>query len=272
MFDPLEKRGSNSKHKAPVQELPQEIIADTPVEASQEVETNHEIETQADSQEIQEPVRQERPQDRNWRELRERADRSERLEREAERLYRENEALRAAKYQQPQQQEDDEVNLAPDDIAEGKHLNKVGKKVDREIRKLQEELNQYKQQTAAAVMEAKVKSKYPDFDSVVSDENIARLRENHPELAQTLSASTDLYSTAVSAYTLIKRLGIYQERGYDHEKAIAQKNAAKPRPLASVSPQQGETPLTRANAFAHGLTTDLKEQLWKEMQAAKKAY
>jgi hypothetical protein len=39
----------------------------------------------------------------------------------------------------------------------------------------------------------------------VSQENIARLREDYPELANTLHATTDLYSKAVSAYTLIKQ-------------------------------------------------------------------
>jgi hypothetical protein len=35
--------------------------------------------------------------------------------------------------------------------------------------------------------------------------------------------------------------------------------------MASISPQQGDSPLTKANAFANGeLTPELKAQLWKE--------
>jgi len=49
-----------------------------------------------------------------------------------------------------------------------------------------------------------------------------------------------------------------------------QANTAKPRPLTSVSPQSGESPLSRANAFAEGLTPELKKNLFKEMQEAKK--
>ena len=85
------------------------------------------------------------------------------------------------------------------------------------------------------------------------------------------NSSNDLYSTAVSAYTMIKNLGI-APKGDDFmvQKAQAQKNAAKPKPLASVNPQQGESPLSKANAFANGLTDDLKAQLLKEMYAARR--
>jgi hypothetical protein len=55
------------------------------------------------------------------------------------------------------------------------------------------------------------------------------------------------------------------------DKLRAQKNAAKPKPLASVNPQQGDSPLSKANAFANGLTDDLKKQLRKEMEDARRS-
>ena len=57
---------------------------------------------------------------------------------------------------------------------------------------------------------------------------------------------------------------------YKTDRELAQKNASKPKPLASVSPQQGDSPLSRANAFANGLTNELKAQLRKEMEEARK--
>ncbi len=51
-----------------------------------------------------------------------------------------------------------------------------------------------------------------------------------------------------------------------------QKNASKPKPLASVNPQQGDSPLSRANAFANGLTEELKDQLRKEMSESRRGY
>jgi hypothetical protein len=52
---------------------------------------------------------------------------------------------------------------------------------------------------------------------------------------------------------------------------IAHKNASKPKPLASVSPQQADSPLSKANAFANmPLSKEVKNQLHKEMIAAMK--
>jgi hypothetical protein len=69
----------------------------------------------------------------------------------------------------------------------------------------------------------------------------------------------------------IKKLGIYTEDTYQADRERAQNNANKPRPLASVSPQQGESALSHANPFAGGLTPELKTSLLKEMEAARKA-
>jgi len=177
-----------------------------------------------------------------------------------------DEALQKLQAQTPVIEEDYSINLAPDDLAEGKHLSKVDKK----IKKLEAQLNQYQQQSSNTNTEALLKSQYHDFDKIVSVENIQLLKEQYPEIAQTLNTSGDLYSKAVSAYTLIKKLGIVPDEQYNADKAKAQANAAKPKPLASVSPQQGDSPLSRANAFANGLTDELQKQLRKEMEQARR--
>jgi hypothetical protein len=198
----------------------------------------------------------------SFRALREK---TERLERER------NEAV--ARAQQLEQErskvveEDEEFHLGADDLAEGKHLSKVQKK----IKRLEDQLQQYEQKNLSTSTELRLKNQYPDFDAVVSPDNIERLKLQYPEIAQTLHSSHDLYSTAVSAYTIIKRLGIHQEDAYANERAIAQKNAAKPRPLASVSAQQGDSPLSHANAFANGLTPELQKQLHREMMEARRS-
>lgn len=220
------------------------------------------------TEESVQPVQaKESPADRNFRALRQKA---ERIERERDEALRKLQEVEAARQPNPAAtQEDVEINIGDDDLAEGKHLRKVSTKMKR----LEEELKQYKQQASLSAIEIKLKSQYPDFDKVVSKDNIEALKDSYPELAATLSASSDVYATAVSAYTMIKKFGIAQEEApYDAEKILAQRNAAKPRPLASVSPQQGDTPLSRANAFANGLTDELKAQLRKEMEDARKAH
>lgn len=165
--------------------------------------------------------------------------------------------------------DDDEdlvIDIAPDDLAEGKHLSKVAKK----IKKLEEQLKSYQKNTVTLTAEAKLKNEFPDIETVVSAENIQTLRDMYPEIAETISSNNDLYTKAKAAYTVIRKLGIHSSQDYSAEKQLAQKNMAKPKPLASVSPQQGESPIARANAFANGLTPELKAQLRKEMEEATK--
>ena len=172
------------------------------------------------------------------------------------------------RYEQPKQaiEEEPEFNINDDDLVEGKHLQQYVKK----MKKLEAQLYQQQAVNTAAMAQAQLRTKFPDFDRVVNEDNIEQLKYAYPELANTLNSSTDLYSTAVSAYTMIKNLGIAPKEDYMAQKAQAQKNAAKPKPLASVSPQQGDSPLSKANAFANGLTEDLKKQMIKEMNEARR--
>jgi hypothetical protein len=214
-----------------------------------------------------EPVKpQEEPQkEKNLRILRERAERIERERDEA--LNRLQQIENRNKPVEPQE-DDLAINIGADDLAEGKHLNKMATK----IKKLEEQIKNYQYQSTTLTAEARLKAEHPDFDKVVSKENIEILKESYPELAMTLQESSNLYTKAKSAYTLIKKLGIHTDENYDKERELVQKNAAKPKPLAAVSPQQGDSPLSRANAFANGLTPELKEQLYKEMLEARKGY
>jgi hypothetical protein len=214
--------------------------------------------------------KKESPAQDSFRELRMKAEKAERERDELLRIIREQESQRS-QVKSAEPEEDNEVNLGNDDLVEGKHLSKVG----RQIKKLQQEINQYKQQSSEVATEVKLKTLYPDFDKIVSRENIESLRVSYPEIANTINSSSgDLYSKAVSAYTMIKKLGIIQEPVvdiYKEDKERAQANAAKPRPLSSVSPIKADSPLSHANAFAKGLTKELQEQLRREMEDARRA-
>ncbi len=232
-----------SPNEQTLNELP-EIIQESPEIQEQEVKV--ESKPKVDAQE-------------SFRQLREA---KLKAERERDELLRQ---LQAQSQPQPQE-EDEDFSIEPDALAEGKHLRKMQAK----IKKLEQRLENANNTASQTAVEAKIKANYPDFDKIVSGENINALREQYPEIAATLHSTTDLYSKAVSAYTMIKKLGIAQEDLYVSDRQRAQLNAAKPRSLASVSPQQGESPLSRANAFANGLTEDLKTQLHKEMMEAMK--
>ncbi len=158
----------------------------------------------------------------------------------------------------PQNQEP-EVEPSDEDLIDGKHYKKLVKSY-RELEKRVYETS----------VESQVRMQYPDYDTVVNQDTIKQLRESEPELAQSLHLNPDTRAKAVGAYKAIKNLGLVKSTEFDADKQLAARNAAKPRTVTSISPQQGESPLSRANAFANGLTPELKKQLWKEIEDARK--
>lgn len=235
----------------------------------QDVVENVDNSAQAASEDVSETLQTTQPQETiqisNFKRLR--------LEAEQVKAERDDMAKRLAAYEANQQRSqyqqeptEPEYNINADDLVEGKHLQQYAKK----MKQLEAQIYQQQQQNSASMAQTQLRNKFPDFDKIVNEDNIEQLRYAYPELANTLNSSTDLYSTAVSAYTMIKNLGIAPKEDYMAQKAQAQKNAAKPKPLASVNPQQGESPLSKANAFANGLTEDLKASLLKEMYAARR--
>ena len=219
--------------------------------------------------------RQESYQEKNFREVRQQAWRAQQERDKALQLVREYES----KLNQQQNNADDfeEISLGAEDIAEGKHLNKVQKQLKAmhiQQKKLMQEQKQRESDLTQKVAEAQLRSEYPDLYSVVSQENLSALSNDYPELSQSLLTNPDYYQKAKGAYTLIKKLGIHKDaKSYEAEKARVARNAAKPGSLSSVSPQQSNSPLANANAFADGpLNDDMKKQLFKEMMDARKGY
>lgn len=211
-----------------------------------------------------EPVKTEleTAKEKNFAALRQKAEKAER-ERDAllRRLQEREDTRYAPAPNTPPDSEDTDFSIAPDDLAEGKHVAKLQK----QIKQMEQKFVQYEQRSSYNSAETRVRSEMPDYDTVVNDENIELLKTMAPELAESVAANPDLYSKAKSAYKLIKKFGIHVEDTFQKDRAVVEKNMAKPRPLASVSPQQGNSPLTKANAFANGLTSELAEQLRREM-------
>jgi len=220
--------------------------------AEEQQQNDQPAEQHVEQQEAKEPSSEER----NFAALRQAKDNAER-ERDAyfKKLQEIDQKQAAAKEAAPPKQE-----LGDDDLAEGRHL--------KELRK---EIESYKQQMNRTTVETRIKSNFPDFDSVVTTNTVEKLNMAYPELAATLKSSGDLYNTAASAYTMIKKLGLYDGRDHESNRETVHKNSTKPRPLSSVSPQQGESPLSHANAFAQGLTPELKKKLAKEVADARRA-
>lgn len=167
------------------------------------------------------------PEDKNWRRMREE---NERYKREAEEYKKQLESRRG-----------------DDELVEYKQLREMQQRME--------------QQT----LDLRLKSKFPDFDSVVNTQALQKLAEEDPELAYTLDNTPDMYAKAVAAYKMIKKSSPRAPITEDDE--MFEDNQYKPRSTNSLN-QQSDGPLSKANAFQRGLSKDQKSQLWAEMQEA----
>ena len=236
----------------------------------QNSDKNIKQEAQSEEQEVVQEVEDPRPvqesrNERNIKLLREKAENADRYKRERDEFEWKLSELEKMRQQHQVAPEPEMYN--PDDILEVKHLSKYDKKIE----ELEKKLAAAQYSSYITSTEALLKAKYPDIDQVVSKENLAILKMDYPALADSITANTNLQSQAEAAYTIIKKLGIAVDDNFIEDKIRAQKNAAKPKSMATLAPQQGESPLSRANAFANGLTDDLKRQLRAEMEAARRA-
>jgi len=267
-----------SAYKGPSVEAPRTNIAMPPLppesssdEATEDMEAA-EQESSADTEEVTPPTRlaTSGSADHNFAELRKEKYRiAQERDEYARKLAQYEAALLQQKsaLEQSKSNDDEDITIGEEDVAEGKHVHKMMKK----YKKLEAELNSFKQKSAEELLEARIRAKYPDYDSVVNQETLNALAADDPELTQTIYSSPDVYNKAILAYKEIKKRGIVSSETYEHDKRRVQSNAAKPRPLISSTPKSSNMgPLSHANAFEQGLTDTLKAQLWKEMKEAMK--
>jgi len=269
------------------EETSQEIPKAGPLDSLYNQETEQpEQEVSENSEEISQESSKEIPQEggpkQSWKELRERAKRAEDAEKralEAEKKSNEYYELLSKIEQEARQysntraipkqtdEEDFDYNSIDDDeILTGKDLKRSYKKEQHRLKSLEDNVK-YQNRIAEEVrIESRLKAKHNDFLDVLNGDNINKLREMRPGLARSLHLNPDLEEKAYETYQAIKDLGIYRKDTHSQEKDIAIKNSIKPRPLNSVSPQMGNSPLSKANAFSSGtMTEDVKKQLYAEM-------
>lgn len=210
----------------------------------------------------------------NIKSLRERAEKAEREREEAIKYIMSMQQGKQPIQIQPDIEiEDDpfsQLGLDDESLVEGKHLKELVK----EIKNLRSTVKNYEKQSqknAHETLEVKLQTQFPDFNKVVTNENLVQLREINPDLADAILANKDQYKQAKLAYDMVKQLGIYKEDVFVQDRITAQKNHSKPRPLSSISPTQSDNPMSKVNAFANApLTKDLKDQHYQEMLQAMK--
>ncbi len=227
---------------------------------------------EAPSTETQQQQVQETAEAINFKAMRAEKDRIQqenaRLQKERDDAYRaryEYEAQMRQQYQQPQVPSVNEIdNLKDDELIEARHLKQ-------NMKKMQQEMQQIKQQTELNVIETQLKSKYADFDDVVSQNNLSALKESYPDIYKTIYTSNDLYSKGSAAYQLIKKFVNQQESAaspsYMTDKQKIIDNAARPRNINTLKPQQSTNPLDNAHSYvSQKAEMERKKQVYEHMQ------
>lgn len=248
-------------------------MEDTEKNISQEelVETSEPEQTEAQDIVQDEEVAQaseENSAERNFARLRESREQAERERDEYRRKLEELQQYYVSQYtgnyqaqQQPKKKEEPDEKydpINPDDLVEGRHLSRY----EKEIQKLKE-----KQQEQEAISYAQqsmytLRSRYKDFDDVVSTKNVEKLKKTYPAIAKTLSSSQDIIAMGESAYEIIRKLGIHDGDSYDVHKGKAVQNIQKPRSVSS-------SPLSQANQYDdRRYTEDMLDRYRQEMEDA----
>lgn len=218
--------------------------SDEPIDVIEQMEAPHQPQEEAHEEPVQEaPV--ESKQDRNWREMRKKLESYER------------QLAELKEKQKPQEPEEEEINLADDDVVTVKDVKKLATKLAKDL------YTQEKRKIEAETAEDRLRSKYSDFDDVVSEDNVKKLLKEEPELASVLRATSDPYAKGVAAYRYIRMMERANPEAVDKQ-AIRQ-NLSKPRTTTSIK----DSGLDHVEEFANGrMTADMRQKLYQEMRDA----
>jgi len=123
-----------------------------------------------------------------------------------------------------------------------------------------EELNQLKAQLEYMQIQQNLRTKYPDFDLVVTEKNLEEFAKRKPMKWGQIADDTNIFRKQAAAYEELKELGIVNGDPYKTEKAAIKTNNARPRSAATISAPTSETPLSQANAYATGDISEAKRR------------
>lgn len=200
----------------------------------------------------------------SWKELREKAERADKLQRERDEYYNMLKQVEEHyKNASPKEEQFDLDSIDDDDLPDGKTLKKLFRQQQKERQELQSYIKRQQQVQYEYAVKNELTNRFGDFDSVVNEENIIRLREMRPGLARQLHTNPDIKEKAIETYYAIKELGIYENPTDRYERDRIKSNAKKPRSINTVA-ERGTDPLDYASTFTGDLTPEMKRKLYED--------
>lgn len=223
------------------------------------------VESAPEPIEVQQPealVEQPRQDSPRFRDLRLKAEATERESREKDEIIQR--LLRAQQQQhQPQSLDRDTTHYDEDEIVSRKTLTPLME----EVRNLKQELQNQRHYSSAEQSRQNMRQRYNDYDKVMTADNLKDLEYMKPAIAKALSTSGDFEGSAEIAYHMIKNLNIHQDdntEDIEDNKRRARENMAKPKPANSVG--KSNSPLSELSPFHREQTKEHKDMLWSRMQ------
>lgn len=212
------------------------------------------------SQEDQTPV--ENKQDRNWREMRRNYSELERKAKMQEELITQLLVSQKNLTASSAPANDDLDSIADDDYLPKGKVKKLLEK-EREVgQKLaREEIEKVFQQKEQSLYAERLRSKFTDFDEVMTPETMDLLEQQDPELAKTILDLKDPYKMALQTYKYIKAYGLAAKVPENRREKEVEKKIEK-NSKTIQSPQAYDK---RPMAQTFQLTEQLKQSLFEEM-------
>lgn len=185
-----------------------------------------------------------------------------------ERLKTENDLYQKFLNQREQQQvqplaavDNFDVNQLPDDdITENKDIKRWARQRDRFRAEEKEKENTRYTALEDRLILSEMRNEHTDFNTIFTKDNMTRLREMDPDLADSIFRDSDKAKQTRMAYSAIKRYGIAKPEANRREAATAEYNTSRPKPSNSVMPSSGRSALSQAGAFTDGPMTKAKMQ------------
>jgi hypothetical protein len=144
---------------------------------------------------------------------------------------------------------------APKPSAEEEFLDDDAKKLHREIQELKKMQQRQNQQSYQDQVERRLRKEYPEFDRLMTEENIANFARSNPRRASILQKETDLYLQAAETIEGILEMQSRQAP-YSQDRNKMLQNAKKPKTTSPV-PGQSSSPLVNLANGGHITSTDL---------------
>ncbi len=219
-------------------------------DTQQEVTEESEVQEQAVEQQPEEQKPAETTQQKNFRLARESAEREkqERIRAERER----DEAFAILRDLERRAHEAKASETSPKDD----YIDDDAKKLHKEIQQLKAMQERQQKQQYQDYVERKLRKEYPDFDELMTDENIAAFARSNPRRAAILQKEPDLYLQAGETIEGVREM-LAKEAPYSQDRAKLAQNAKKPKMGNPTPAQQSSSPLVNLASNGRISASDL---------------